>query len=135
MPFLLLCFRRVMLCTFLTHATLNVSSQVQAPFDSLDLTGIEFLWPQTWQNISVPNPYTFDDTLSGSIAANLFIRFDKACLDSSAYIGSYEEIRDDMIKAAESFHVIPMALLEINYHGFVDSVLTDSILFLIDGKS
>ncbi len=82
----------------------------------------------------VPDSYSYTDPLSGTAAANLFIRFDKAFLDSSADIVSYEEIRDGMIKVAESFDVIPVALLDINCHDFVDSVLTDGILLLIDGK-
>ncbi len=128
-------FLRALLCAVILQSQLISISQVEEPFDSLDLSGIDFFWPQTWQNIPLPDPYSFDDSLSGSASANLFIRFDKACLDSSAYIGSYEEIRDGMIKVAESFDVIPVALLDINHHDFVDSVLTDSILLLIDGKS
>ncbi len=134
MPFLLLRFRRVILCALLIHFTFHASTQVQEPYDSLDLTGIDFLWPQTWQNMPVPDPLSYADTLSGTTTANLFIRFDKACLDSNAFIGSYEELRDGMTKTVETYHSIPMALLDITYYDFVDSVLTDSKLFLNDGK-
>jgi len=69
-----------------------------------------------------------------NISGDMFLRFDRACLDSEAYIGSFSEFQNDLVKTASAHDAYPLAILDITYHDFKDSVLTDSLVYLIDDK-
>ncbi len=122
------------ICTLLRSEI--VHCQVQEPFDQLDLSGIssDFFWPQTFLDMRVPDPYSYTDTLNPFVAADLFVRFDIACLDSTVYISKVSKFRDNMVETSIESGAYPLAILDITYHDFVDSVFTDSLIYYIDGK-
>ncbi len=126
-----LCRTGIALLILLSH---QLTAQVREPFNELNLTAVtsHFFYPQTFKDIPVPDPYSYDDTINANKALSLFSYFDKACLDEHAYIDDFSEFHRSMIRQAHADNFIPIAILDINYHDFIEGGLSNDF-FSYDG--
>ncbi|MBX7053241.1 MAG: T9SS type A sorting domain-containing protein [Flavobacteriales bacterium] len=114
----------------------TVLAQVQEPFEELDLSSIssQFFYPQTLENLSVPDGSNYEDVLTFDEAARLFATFDKACLDPDHFISDYSSLHMEMFETAAIQNCLPLAILDINYHDFIPTVLSDGLIYLENDK-
>ncbi|MFN0031660.1 MAG: hypothetical protein ACKVOR_05835 [Flavobacteriales bacterium] len=114
----------------------NTTAQVRYAYDQLDLSPVtsQFFFPQTLKSIPVPDAFSYADSMSAPLAATLFMAFDKACLDSNAYIANFGDFTDSLYNNATANDAIPISILDVTYHDFISSTITDNLIFLFDGK-
>jgi hypothetical protein len=120
----------VLLTLFCNH----ILSQVREPFADLNLNSItsRFFYPQTNQDLPVPDPYTFNNEVTYQQALSLLNYFDRACLDEHAYIDDFEMLTHSIFENAKHENYLPITILDINYHDFADNILLDNF-FTFDG--
>lgn len=115
----------------LTFTTRN-AAQVAQQFEELDLSDVtsQFFYPQTFQRSSAPDGSSYDDALSSDEASQFFATFDKACLDPNLYISDFSSLHMEMFETAAVQNCLPIAILDINYHDFIPTVLSDELIYL-----
>jgi hypothetical protein len=110
----------------------SLFGQVREPFEDLDLSPITsgFFYPQTNKDIPVPDPYSFNDTISSQKALALINYFDRACLNEHAYIDDFGNFTHAIFEQAKTENCYPISMLDIHYHDFdTDVTLQNYIAF------
>lgn len=118
----------------LISSTFYLKAQVREPFDQLNLEAItsQFFYPQTYHDVSVPDGSGYYQTVDYADASRLFCTFDRACLDADDFISDYSTFHMSMLESAAIQNCMPIAILDVNYHDFIPTVLSDELIY-IDG--
>ncbi len=125
------CLAGIALLLFLSN---QLFAQVREPFDQLNLNSItsDFFYPQTYKDIPIPDPHSFNDTLDYKIALRLMSYFDKACLNENNYFHDFSDFTHGIFQKAQADGIIPITILDITYHDFKDDALASNY-FSFDG--
>ncbi|MBL0314655.1 MAG: T9SS type A sorting domain-containing protein [Flavobacteriales bacterium] len=120
----------------LISSTFYLKAQVREPFDQLNLEAItsQFFYPQTYHDVSVPDGSGYDQIVDYADASRLFCTFDRACLSANEFISDYSAFHMSMLEVATIQNCMPIAILDISYHDFIPTVLSDELIYIEGDK-
>jgi hypothetical protein len=108
-----------------------VQAQLRDPFAhlSLQMPAGSFFFPQSHNTIKVPNPYSWDNELTASQCATLFMSMSRASVDSTLAISDFSGFREHKDSVAHREGCLSLALLDIHYFDFRSDALTEGIVY------
>lgn len=112
------------------------NGQLLNPFSNLTIpnAGGSFFFPQSFNNIKVPDPYSGMEVLTAPQCATLFMSMSRASLDSTHVLADFSGFREHKDSVAHSAGAIAIAVLDATYLDFRADALTSGMIYRENGN-
>jgi len=135
MSFYSICGRKLTLAMLCLVANL-LSAQLRNPFSNLNVpvSPGSFFFPQSFNTIKIPNPYSEMDVLTASQCATLFMSMSRASMDSTHALTDFSGFREHKDSVAHGMGCISLALMDVMYYDFRSDALSSGMIYRDNGQ-
>jgi hypothetical protein len=111
------------------------NAQLRFPFTNLSLEELnsKYFFPQSFNTIRVPNPYSDTTSLTPAQCATLFMSMGRASLDSTHVLSDFSGFREHKDSVAHSEGCYSIALLDLEYADFHHDAIDSNWVQRVDG--